>query len=109
MNLNLAYNSVGFYHLTKLACIPVTIVIEWALYGKTVPTPVLLTLIPITIGVGFATVNDVQVGSSSRRRRVHPSPFTLGHDGLFSTTTTTATTNNNNNYYYYYYYHYRHQ
>lgn len=61
MNLNLAYNSVGFYQLSKLACIPVTIVIERIFYGKTVSNPILLTLIPITIGVGIATVNDIQV------------------------------------------------
>lgn len=61
MNLNLAYNSVGFYQLSKLACIPVTIVIEYLLYGKSVSPPVLMTLIPITIGVGIATVSDVSV------------------------------------------------
>lgn len=61
MNLNLAHNSVGFYQLSKLACIPVTIAIERAFYGKTVPGPILLTLVPITIGVGIATVNDVSV------------------------------------------------
>jgi solute carrier family 35 protein E3 len=61
MNLNLAHNSVGFYQLSKLACIPVTIALERAFYGKTVPGPVLVTLIPITIGVGIATVNDVSV------------------------------------------------
>lgn len=61
MNLNLAHNSVGFYQLSKLACIPVTIALEKVFYGKTVPGPVLLTLIPITIGVGIATVNDVTV------------------------------------------------
>lgn len=61
MNLNLAHNSVGFYQLSKLACIPVTIIIERAFYGKTLATPVLLTLIPITIGVGIATVYDVSV------------------------------------------------
>jgi solute carrier family 35 protein E3 len=61
MNLNLAHNSVGFYQLSKLACIPVTIGIEGAFYGKSVPTPIALTLIPITVGVGIATVNDVSV------------------------------------------------
>ncbi len=61
MNLNLAHNSVGFYQLSKLGCIPVTIAIERFFYGKTVPAPVLLTLLPITLGVGIATVNDVSV------------------------------------------------
>ena len=61
MNLNLAHNSVGFYQLSKLACIPVTIGIERVFYGKTVPLPILLTLVPISIGVGIATVNDVEV------------------------------------------------
>jgi hypothetical protein len=30
MNLNLAHNSVGFYQLSKLACIPVTLILEAA-------------------------------------------------------------------------------
>jgi len=61
MNLNLAHNSVGFYQLSKLACIPVTITLEYLFYHKTVSWPILLTLIPITFGVGLATVNDVTV------------------------------------------------
>jgi solute carrier family 35, member E3 len=61
MNLNLAHNSVGFYQLSKLACIPVTIAIERVFYNKVVATPILLTLIPLTIGVGIATVNDVSI------------------------------------------------
>jgi hypothetical protein len=36
----------------------VTITIERVWYGKTVSTPILLTLVPITVGVGIATVND---------------------------------------------------
>lgn len=59
MNLNLAYNSVGFYQLSKLACIPVTIAMEKALYGKVVPYNVQLTLIPIMLGVAIATVTEV--------------------------------------------------
>lgn len=61
MNLNLAYNSVGFYQLSKLGCVPTVIAIEYMAFGKTVPWRVLVTLIPIVLGVGIATVSDVQV------------------------------------------------
>eukprot|EP00736_Rhodelphis_marinus_P006308 Rmarinus@m.18296 len=35
MNLNLLHNSVGFYMLSKLCCIPCTLVLEWYLSKKT--------------------------------------------------------------------------
>jgi len=60
MNLNLAYNSVGFYQISKLACIPVTIFIQFAWYGQVVPNNIKITLVPILIGMFFATVYDVQ-------------------------------------------------
>uniref|UniRef100_A0A7S3UUW0 Sugar phosphate transporter domain-containing protein n=1 Tax=Heterosigma akashiwo TaxID=2829 RepID=A0A7S3UUW0_HETAK len=61
MNLNLSYNSVGFYQISKLACIPVTIVLQAAFYNQHVPVGVLLTLIPILVGMSIATVYDVQL------------------------------------------------
>ena len=59
MNLNLAANSVGFYQLSKLACIPVTLLIEKVCHEKTPSLTVLLTLLPLLVGVGIGTVNDV--------------------------------------------------
>lgn len=61
MNLNLAYNSVGFYQLSKLACIPFTLMVQYLAYNQTVSTSVQLTLIPITFGVGYATVYDLSL------------------------------------------------
>jgi len=61
MNLNLSYNSVGFYQISKLACIPVTLVLQWAFYSQSQPKAVLFTLIPILLGMGIATVYDVQL------------------------------------------------
>jgi len=58
MNLNLSYNSVGFYQLSKLVCIPIIIAIERVKYGKTVPASLLASLVPLLVGVGIATVND---------------------------------------------------
>lgn len=61
MNLNLANNSVGFYQLSKLACVPFVLVVQYFLYSQYVSRAVQLTLIPITLGVGWATVHDVDV------------------------------------------------
>lgn len=61
MNLNLSYNSVGFYQLSKLMCIPVTLWIQYVAYNTTVSRSVQMTLIPITFGVGYATVYDIEI------------------------------------------------
>lgn len=81
MNLNLATNSVGFYQvitlhnfllylsllhtfilqLSKLACIPVTLWIQYVAYNTSVSRSVQMTLVPITFGVGYATIYDIEV------------------------------------------------
>ena len=61
MNLNLSYNSVGFYQLSKLACIPFTLLVQFVAYKQSVSKSVQLTLIPITFGVGYATVYDLSL------------------------------------------------
>jgi len=61
MNLTLSHNSVGFYQISKLMCIPVTIFLQWLWYSQTTATQVLVTLIPILIGMAIATVTDVQI------------------------------------------------
>lgn len=61
MNLNLANNSVGFYQLSKLACIPFVLVVQFVLYKQSVSRNIQLTLIPITFGVGYATVYDLEL------------------------------------------------
>ena len=59
MNLNLASNSVGFYQLSKLVCIPFTILIQYLAYNQDVSRATQITLIPILFGVGYATVYDL--------------------------------------------------
>ncbi len=61
MNLSLAHNSVGFYQLSKLACIPIIILVEYVLYHTTVPLSKLVVVAIIVMGVGVASVNDVAV------------------------------------------------
>lgn len=61
MNLNLSQNSVGFYQLSKLACIPFTLFVQYMAYNQSVPRSVQLTLIPITVGVGYATIYDLDL------------------------------------------------
>lgn len=61
MNLNLSHNSVGFYQLSKLLCIPFTLVVQYIFYNLTVSKSIQMTLIPITAGVGYATIYDISV------------------------------------------------
>ena len=61
MNLNLQYNSVGFYQLSKLVCIPFTLSVQYVFYDIRVSKAVQITLIPIIVGVGYATVYDLDI------------------------------------------------
>lgn len=61
MNLSLNYNSVGFYQITKLTIIPVTLVINAIAYGVFAPTKIKLALLLLLAGVGVATVTDVEL------------------------------------------------
>lgn len=64
MNLNLSHNSVGFYQLSKLVCIPFTLIVQYAFYNQNVSWKVKFTLVPITFGVGYATVYDLDVNAT---------------------------------------------
>mmetsp|Transcript_21836 Transcript_21836/g.55582 ORF Transcript_21836/g.55582 Transcript_21836/m.55582 type:complete len:352 (+) Transcript_21836:70-1125(+) len=61
MNLSLTYNSVGFYQVTKLVMVPVTLVINSLFYDVTTNGKVKLSLLLVIAGVGVATVTDVQL------------------------------------------------
>ena len=61
MNLSLTYNSVGFYQVTKLIMVPVTLAINSVVYSVTTNGKVKLSLLLVIAGVGVATVTDVQL------------------------------------------------
>jgi len=61
MNLNLAYNSVGFYQVSKLACVPFIMILEWMMMGKKVSRQIQLSLCAVLFGVGIATVSDFEL------------------------------------------------
>jgi solute carrier family 35 protein E3 len=61
MNFSLHTNSVGFYQITKLVCIPVMVFIETFFYGKTFSLQVKISLLTLIIGVAIVTVTDVKL------------------------------------------------
>jgi len=60
MNYSLRSNSVGFYQVTKLACVPCMVIIESAYFGKVFSRKIKTTLAVIILGVGLAVVTDVE-------------------------------------------------
>jgi len=62
MNFNLAENSVGFYQISKLLCIPVTLLLEWTMNQRRQKITIflLLSLVMIIAGVICVVVNDVK-------------------------------------------------
>ncbi|XP_047308834.1 UDP-xylose transporter 2-like [Impatiens glandulifera] len=63
LNLSLGFNSVGFYQMTKLAIIPCTVLLETIFFRKQFSRNVQLSLTVLLMGVGVATVTDLQLNA----------------------------------------------
>jgi solute carrier family 35, member E3 len=63
LNLSLGFNSVGFYQMTKLSIIPVTVMIQMAHFNKKFSHRVKGSLAILLVGVGASTVTDVQLNA----------------------------------------------
>ncbi|OIV98055.1 hypothetical protein TanjilG_09548 [Lupinus angustifolius] len=63
LNLSLGFNSVGFYQMTKLAIIPCTILLEILFLGKKFSKRIQFSLGILLVGVGIATVTDLQLNA----------------------------------------------
>ncbi|GMP89943.1 hypothetical protein CsSME_00041294 [Camellia sinensis var. sinensis] len=61
LNLSLGFNSVGFYQMTKLAIIPCTVLLETIFFRKKFSRNIQLSLLILLLGVGIATVTDLQL------------------------------------------------
>lgn len=61
MNFNLKMNSVGFYQLSKLMCIPGIVIYNYLFENKTTPLNILGSLAILLVGISLFTVNDVQL------------------------------------------------
>lgn len=64
-NLSLAFSTVTVYQLCRVLLTPMTAIINYALYGATIPRNAALVLIPVCIGVGVTSYYDTQSSSSS--------------------------------------------
>eukprot|EP01098_Paradermamoeba_levis_P003303 TRINITY_DN151_c0_g1_i3.p1 TRINITY_DN151_c0_g1~~TRINITY_DN151_c0_g1_i3.p1 ORF type:complete len:321 (-),score=100.45 TRINITY_DN151_c0_g1_i3:246-1208(-) len=60
-NLSIKYNTVGFYQISKAMVTPVAVVIQFLFYKKTFSLPILLSLVPICIGVSITGFTDVEI------------------------------------------------
>lgn len=60
-NLSLEYNTIGTYQLFKVLTTPVVALISWQFYGTKYSTTVILTLVPVVLGVCTHSVNDFKL------------------------------------------------
>ena len=58
-NVALAKNTVSVYQLAKVACVPVTVMVQLLVFGMSISNATTSTLVPLCLGVGLATVTDV--------------------------------------------------
>ncbi|OAY51603.1 UDP-xylose transporter 1 [Manihot esculenta] len=61
LNLSLGFNSIGFYQMTKLAIIPFTVLLETLFFKKYFSQNIKCSLFLLLIGVGIASVTDLQL------------------------------------------------
>ena len=61
MNLSLNANSIGFYQVTKLTIIPVTLAINAFAYGTFASAKIIIALAILLAGVGVSTVTEVHL------------------------------------------------
>jgi solute carrier family 35 protein E3 len=61
MNFNLSANSIGFYQMSKLCCIPYMIIRNVVFKRQRYPALELVSLASVLIGVGLFSVSDVEV------------------------------------------------
>nr|XP_043634561.1 UDP-xylose transporter 1 [Erigeron canadensis] len=61
LNLSLGFNSIGFYQMTKLAIIPFTVLLETLFLKKQFSQKIKLSLFLLLVGVGIASVTDLQL------------------------------------------------
>ncbi|XP_015697114.1 UDP-xylose transporter 1-like isoform X2 [Oryza brachyantha] len=61
LNLCLGFNSVGFYQMTKLAIIPFTMLLETIFLSKKFSRSIKASLMVLLLGVGIASVTDLQL------------------------------------------------
>ena len=64
LNLSLGFNSVGFYQMSKLSIIPVTVGLQMTYFDKKFSARVKLSLAVLLLGVGASTVTDVQLNAT---------------------------------------------
>jgi solute carrier family 35 protein E3 len=60
-NLSLEYNTIGTYQLFKVLTTPVVALISWQYYKTKYSQMVILTLIPVVVGVCTHSVNDIKL------------------------------------------------
>mmetsp|Transcript_15339 Transcript_15339/g.27271 ORF Transcript_15339/g.27271 Transcript_15339/m.27271 type:complete len:353 (+) Transcript_15339:106-1164(+) len=63
MNFSLESNSIGFYQMTKLCIVPCCLGINFVVHGETATRKILGALFMILVGVGIATVTDVELNT----------------------------------------------
>lgn len=62
-NASLEANSVGFYQLMKVLTTPIVVMVDFVWHGKVISSGKATLLVVACIGIGVATVSDVQLSA----------------------------------------------
>jgi len=71
-NASLAFSSIQFYQIMRVAVTPCVAVVNWIILKKTIPLMAGLTLIPVCIGVAIVSYFDTAASAASHGRGTSP-------------------------------------
>ncbi|THY68381.1 TPT-domain-containing protein [Aureobasidium pullulans] len=76
-NLSLAYSSITFYQTARVLLTPITALLNYVLYQKTIPRQAVCALVPVCVGVAMVTYFDVRPAASTKGTSFYGVVFAL--------------------------------
>ncbi|KND92218.1 Solute carrier family 35 member E3 [Tolypocladium ophioglossoides CBS 100239] len=83
-NLSLAFSSVTFYQVARILLTPVVALMNFVLYGATLPPLAIVALVPACLGVGMVSYYDSIPATDSTIQTTSPLGIAFAFTGIFA-------------------------
>ncbi|EQL01658.1 triose-phosphate transporter [Ophiocordyceps sinensis CO18] len=83
-NLSLAFSSVTFYQVARILLTPMVALMNYVLYGATLPSLAIVTLVPACLGVGMVSYYDSLPIADASIKSTSPLGVVFAFVGIFA-------------------------
>ena len=83
-NASLAYSSIQFYQIVRVLITPCVVVLSYVVLKETVSLAIILTLIPVCIGVGIVTYYETKPNLGLKAKATTPIGVIFAFSGLLT-------------------------